>query len=416
MKKVLYIIGLLAVLASCARIETPGAEDLHIGFDTYAVRTATKAGDSYVAGSKTEDSNIPVNSKFGVFAYFHEGDATAVPPVTGKWNNANVNSNYSNMLLNEPVTRVEPSAGTYSYTYSNSRYWPDNTTDRISFFAYYPYAANAFVTDENAASDGTGITLQDPEDDHYAFYHNPVGFPKFKFVVNKDASKQVDFMISDMCLNQSKKVWDGDHNQGLTGTANGDVQFKFHHMLSQVRIKTVDFVVENNDVTVELESFRFIGVPVSGIVTPSIKAADLDANGLPVNANGFARMEFDWSGFNSSNSSFTASIYKDSGTDAEKKAAIMLMIPHTFSEDPDKDIIEVTFKVTRAANGAGEHYEYTGHLTTSLGSGGLEGWEPNKIYNYTISVSLKAISVTAQIEDWPEASTDVNTIKVNLQS
>ncbi len=412
MKKILYIFGLLAVLSSCAGIETPGEENVRIGFDTYALRT--KAGDSYVAGSKTVESNIPVNSQFGVFAYFHEGN----PPAIGTWNNANVNSNYSNMLLNEPVKRVEPSTGTYSYTYTNSRYWPNNTTDRISFFAYYPYAKNAFIVDENAESDGTGITLQDPEDDHYAFYHNPVGFPKFKFVVNKDASKQVDFMISDMCLNQSKKVWDGNHAQGLTGTANGDVQFKFHHMLSQVRIKTVDFVVENNDVTVELESFRFIGVPVSGIVTPSIKEADLDANGLPVNANGLARMDFAWSGFNSSNSSFTTTIYDPDdtteGADARRKAAIMLMIPHTFSEDPDKDIIEVTFKVTRAANGAGEHYEYTGHLTTSLGSGGLEGWEPNKIYNYTISVSLKAISVTAQIEDWPEASTDVNTIKVNL--
>jgi hypothetical protein len=414
MKKILYIFGLLAVLASCARIETPGEENVRIGFDTYALRT--KAGDSYVAGSKTVESNIPVNSQFGVFAYFHEG----TPPAIGTWNNANVNSNYSNMLLNEPVKRVEPSTGTYSYTYSNSRYWPNNTTDRISFFAYYPYAANAFVVDENAQSDGTGITLQDPEDDHYAFYHNPVGFPKFKFVVNKDASKQVDFMISDMCLNQSKKVWDGNHAQGLTGTANGDVQFKFHHMLSQVRIKTVDFVVENNDVTVELESFRFIGVPVSGIVTPSIKAADLDANGLPVNANGLARMDFAWSGFNSSNSSFTTTIYDPDdtteGADARRKAAIMLMIPHQFSEDPDKDIIEVTFKVKRANNAYGEHYEYTGHLSAPLGSGGLTGWERNKIYNYTISVTLNDISLSATVEDWPEASTDVNTIKVNLES
>lgn len=405
MKKVLYIFGLLAAFASCTRIENLGADE-RIGFDTYAART-TKAGDSYIGGNGNSTTNIPADSKFGVFAYFHEGDAGT--STTGTWNNANVNSNYSNMLLNEPVTRVQQ-GNTYDYTYSNSRYWPKNVWDRISFFAYYPYAAKAFIVDENAQNDGTGITLQDPEDDHYGYSHNPVGFPKFKFVVNTDASKQVDFMISDMCLNQSKKA------SPAVLTGNGDVQFTFHHMLSQVRIKTVDFVVENNDVTVELESFRFIGVPVSGIVTPSIKAADLDANGLPVNANGLAHMKFAWSGFNSSNSSFTASIYDENGTDAEKKAAIMLMIPHTFSEDPDKDIIEVTFKVKRAANAAGEHYEYTGHLTTTLGSGGLEGWEPNKIYNYTISVSLKAIYVTAQIEDWPEASTDVNTIKVNLNT
>lgn len=411
MKKILYIFGLLAVLASCARIETVGEEDMRIGFDTYALRT-TKAGDSYIGGNGNSTTNIPVNSKFGVFAYFHPGDANT--STIGKWNNANVNSNYSNMLLNEPVTRVED-GNTYDYTYTNSRYWPKNNLDRISFFAYYPYAENAFVVAENATSDGTGITLQDPEDDHYGYSHNPVGFPKFKFVVNKVASKQVDFMISDMCLNQSKKA------HVLTGTDDDvhnvhDVKFTFHHMLSQIRIKTVNFFKENDDVTVELVSFRFLGVPISGIVTPSIKPADLDANGEPVNANGFARMDFVWDGFNSSNSEFTATIYDDSGTAAEKQAAILLMIPHQFSEDTDKDIIEVTFKVTRATNASGEHYEYTGHLSTSLASGGLTGWERNKIYNYTISVSLNDISLSAEVEDWPEASTDVNTIKVNLES
>lgn len=403
MKKILVIFGLFAAIVSCSKTNVDEGEPERIGFDTYALRT--KAGDSYIGGNGGSTTNIPVNSKFGVFAYFHPGDAST--STVGTWNNADVNSNYSNMLLNEPVTRVEPSTGTYAYTYSNSRYWPKNSTDRISFFAYYPYATNAFVVDENAASDGTGITLQDPEDDHYGYSHNPVGFPKFKFVVNPDASKQVDFMVSDMCMNQNKVA-------SVTTGNDNDVQFTFHHMLSQIRVKTVDFVVENADVSVELVSVRFLGVPISGIVTPSIKAADLDANGLPINANGHARMDFNWSGLNSSNSSFTTSIYDDSGTDAEKQAAIMLMIPHTFSEDPGKDVIEVTFKVTRASNAAGEHYEYEGHLSASLGAGGLEGWERNKIYNYTISVSLNAINFTAAVEDWPEASTDVNTIKVNL--
>lgn len=406
MKKYLIIFALAAATLSCSKnvIVEDGPAD-RIGFDTYALRT--KAGSSYVGGSKTQTTNIPVGNSFGVFAYFHPGDVAT--STTGVWNNANVELNYSNMLLNEPVTRVEPSTGTYDYTYESTRYWPRNATDRISFFAYYPYAANAFVVDEGAASDGTGITLQDPEDDHYGYSHNPVGFPKFKFVVNPDASKQVDFMISDMCLNQSKKAG------VLTGT-NNDVQFTFHHMLSQIRIKTVDFVVENDDVTVELESFKFIGVPVSGIVTPSIRTSDLDSSGLPTASNGFAHMDFAWSGLNTSNSNFTASIYDESASEEEKQAAIMLMIPHTFSEDPGRDIVEVTFKVKRAENAADEYYEYTGHLSASLGSGGLTGWERNKIYNYTIKVSLNAITLSAELEDWPEASTDVNTIKVDLES
>ena len=96
----------------------------------------------------------------------------------------------------------------------------------------------------------------------------------------------------------------------------------------------------------------------------------------------------------------------------------MLMIPHRFNEDdPTKDIFEVFFRVTRSDyQNMGEHYEYSGHLSTPLGSGGLVGWERNKIYNYTIRVSLKSIDFSTEVEDWPEASTDVNTIKVDLES
>lgn len=399
MKRILLIIGFCAALASCSKNEILELASERVGFDTYALRT--RAGNSYVGGSRTATSNIPDSAKFGVFAYFHPGNSST--NTAGSWDPV-VNNNRSNLMLNQWVQRVSPSSGTYAYYYpaSDSRYWPKNTTDRISFFAYYPYAANAFVVAEGAESDGTGITLQDPEDDHYGYAHNPVGFPRFKFVVNPDASKQVDFMISDMCLNQSKKA-------GVL-TGDGDVRFTFHHMLSQIRIKSIDFEKENDDVTISDIRFRFIGVPVSGICVPSI--------GGTADVNGNALMNFQWDGLNTSNSSFTTTVYDENGTEAEKQAAIMLMIPHRFDEDdPNKDVAEVTFTVTRRDyNDSGEHYSYTGKLTAKLNTGGLEGWERNKIYNYTISVTLNEIKFNAVMEDWPEASTDVNTIKVDLES
>ena len=407
MKKILIIFGLALAAVSCLRIETTGGGDKRIGFDTYALRTNTKAGSSYIGGNGNSTTNIPVNSKFGVFAYFHPGNAGT--STAGAWNNANVNSNYSNLMLNQWVQRQEPSENTYGYYYpaADSRYWPKNVYDRISFFAYYPFAANAFIVDENAEGDGTGITLQDPVDDTYGYSHNPVGFPKFKFTVNTDVSQQVDFMISDMCLNQGKSA-------GVVTGSDGEVQFTFHHLLSQIRINKVDFDVENDDVTISNVEFKFLGVPISGICTPSIKASELDANGLPVNANGHAAMDFTWSALNSSNTVFSTRYYE--GDAAQKQAAVMLMIPHQFSDEPGRDIAQVTFKVTRAANSAGEYYEYTGTLSAPLGSGGLEGWEPNKIYNYTVMVNVNAISFTAVVENWPEASTDVNTIRVDLEN
>jgi hypothetical protein len=398
--KILLLFGLAAATVSCVRIETMNG-DGRIGFDTYALRT--KAGSSYIGGNGNSQTNIPNDSKFGVFAYFHPGDAST--ETLGQWNNSNVNSNYSNLMLNQWVQRQEPTQNTYGYYYptANSRYWPNNIYDRISFFAYYPYAANAFIADENAESDGTGITLLDPVNDYQGYSENPVGFPKFRFVVNPDASQQVDFMISDMCLNQSKKA-------GVLTGGNDKVQFTFHHMLSQIRIKQVDFELENDDVTISDVEFKFLGVPKSGIVTPSIPTVP-----SPI-GTGHAAMRFTWSGLNSSNSEFTTTIYRDTDTDAQKQAAVMLMIPHTFSSDPGKDIAQVTFTVTRAENAYGEHYTYSGNLSTSLASGGLTGWEPNKIYNYTIRITLNSIEFSAQVEAWPEASTDVNTINVELEN
>lgn len=407
MRKIIYIFGLLAAMVSCVRIETYGGKDERIGFDTYALRN-TKAGSTYVGGSTTSTSNIPINGQFGVFAYFHPGNDTGTPATStvGTWDNTNVRNNLSNMLLNECVTRVSPSTGTYAYTYENTRYWPKSQYDRISFFAYYPYAANAFV--ENATNDDTGITLRAPGDAFVPYSQDPYGFPRFRFVVNEDASKQVDFMISDMCLNQSKQAG------VLTGRPDDDVQFTFHHMLSQIRIKAVGVQKENDAVTVSDIQFKFIGVPVSGIVTPSIPSIP-----NPI-GNGLATMNYTWSNLSSTNSEFSTRIYDDAdnteGAEERRREAIMLMIPHTFSEDPGKDIAEVTFTVTRNDyDGRGESYTYQGKQTVSLGAGGLTGWERNKIYNYTIKVTLQAVEFSVEVENWPEASADA-LIKVPLDT
>ena len=175
MRRIIYIFGLLAAAVSCARIETYGAKDERIGFDTYALRN-TKAGSTYVGGSTTSTSHIPVGGQFGVFAYFHPGTDTGTPATStvGSWDNTTLRNNLSNMLLNEPVTRVEPSTGTYAYTYGNTRYWPKSQYDRISFFAYYPYAVNAFVDNpENPELDQTGITLRSSNDAFIPYSQDP---------------------------------------------------------------------------------------------------------------------------------------------------------------------------------------------------------------------------------------------------
>ena len=202
-------------------------------------------------------------------------------------------------------------------------------------------------------------------------------------------------MISDMCLDQCKTT----DKKVLTG-ADGTVMFTFHHMLSQIRIKEVRILSDNDKVTVTIDSVKFTGVPVRGIVTPSIH--DISSIG----DNGYARMDFTWSGLYTDASGFRVPLHHTGDSD------IMLMIPHTFTE---KDKIEVYYSITREDSELGEHYTYRDNiLSARLDASGTTGWERNKIYNYNISFSLKDIRLSAEVEDWPEASTDVNTIRVDL--
>ena len=161
------------------------------------------------------------------------------------------NTATANFMYNQPLTigpagnngvnpldyysfkTIKDSEGTaYTPTDSLIRFWP-NTQDgsghyeKVSFWAYYPY--NPTVTSGGPGEFGIHINTG------ATGVGKGAGMGKVLFTMNPDASEQSDFMISELVADCSKDTYPlVSDNEG--GYAPRPVQFKFHHMLAQVRI------------------------------------------------------------------------------------------------------------------------------------------------------------------------------------
>lgn len=388
-----YAILMIALLSAfaCSKVEVlDNSPEDAIDFSWYTMKSsaATKADASYVGQGST---NLPLGSSFGVFGYFHPQRSGAA----GSW--SDVAENSPNLLYNEEVT-IGGTTSAYTYTYEHSRFWPKNTLDRISFFAYYPYQ-NQLNTDGSANENAVVEPVLDKDNAHN-------GMVSFNYQVKPNAADHVDLLISDLCKDQSKKIWDGDHNKGLTGTDNGKVKFFFHHALSLVRIKAVNFDASGNpDVTMDVDSIKFNNIYVYGNCLPTLGATNSNTGRTTVTET--------WSNLldkrpgEAKAKGVTGKVAYDSDTDTWDSSKYMLMIPH--SSFPMGATISVYYSLTRTTDAkTGEHYTYSGNvLTANLASPSCSSWLAGKIYTYTINLNLKAISVTASVENWFPSGEDV---------
>ena len=396
-------IAFMAVLilgAGCAKVETIVTdtlkEDVPIDFSWYTTRNAsTKADPDYFVGSVNgtgTERHLNSGTSMGVFGYFHPQEAG----VAGTWKTGAGVYNTPNLFYNEPVS-ILYEGGSYTYDYANSRFWPRNKLDKISFIAYYPW--NELNTSGSASTN----TIVEPFLDSRSERQGMVGF---YYVVPQDSDDQIDFCVSDLCLEQSKAVWADDNSQGLTGNANGKVKFFFHHALSQIRVKNVDFDTAGNpDVEVKINYILFRNVAVYGQCIPVPDFAHKDANTgrVPVTptwpAGSLVAKRPDTS------SGVQADVCFES-PNTWKVEEFLLMIPHTFFKDAT---IEVNFDVLRKKDAvSGEYYSYTGNtLSAPLTTTTVQEWQAGKIYTYSIKLDLKQIKVTADVVDWLDAGDDV---------
>lgn len=200
--------GLIALavlgLSSCVKETTldQANPDTPIVFDTYLGRAAQTKGGVATLDAPTYGLQT---TGFGVYAYYTYTTEYASFQDGGK---------VADFMVNEKL-----SANGNKWTYSPVKYWPNNTGDMLSFYAYAPYYDGTSSTENIVA-----VTASDAGGD-----------PTVTFAVASDVTKQVDLLYA--ALPDQKKPTVIAH----------EVKFNFQHALSRVAFKAQAVVDEVND-------------------------------------------------------------------------------------------------------------------------------------------------------------------------
>lgn len=123
MRKNLYL-GLIA----CAALTMTGCSNDEVSYDSpkqeaQPIQFGTYVGRDVQGRASVETTATIAISGFGVFAYYN-GTAN------------HDNGDKPNFMYNQKVTSTDGS----DWTYTPVKYWPNNTNDQVSFFAYAPYS------------------------------------------------------------------------------------------------------------------------------------------------------------------------------------------------------------------------------------------------------------------------------------
>lgn len=284
---------------------------------------------------------------------FETGDVIGLYACQTSGNYANVFS--AGFMNNVAVTKEET-----GWTYSPLAAWPSDNNEHLSFIAFYP-----------RITDGTATT--------------------YPFTVNSDPEQQTDPLwctIRDASINdRNGTAINGSETDAAFEAASGSLNLKFRHMLSNVRV----YVKLAN-------SYPGIDVFLDSLVLRSVYGS-----GTFTIANDLLTGRWSTSG---DPTSYTLHYGADASQPVTTKAVQigddMMMIPQ------------------RASDGAYYYLEYT----HTLAEGGnkrvsksiyIPGtWELNKVYNYTISLSLDTdnITITAEVQDREDSDTSSNKLSV----
>lgn len=254
---VFFSLATLALLACNKTREPQDSVQIPVGFDSYVNKTK----------ADINDVTALQGVGFGVFAYYTNNadyDQFALP----------------NFMYNQSVTY---SASAWSYT--PVKYWPNeygnvagsDDEDKISFFAYAPYAA--------AVTGTTGIIGLSK--------NTAAGDPLIKYAVSLDPAQSVDLLWGVSGVTSWKTA--NSTTQTLTSglpwldiqrpsSTNSDLTFTFKHALAKlnVQINTSEALDDNTKIFVR--SISFTGFALKGALNLNNTTADtplwLDAAGV----------------------------------------------------------------------------------------------------------------------------------------
>lgn len=197
-KSLFFVAATALMVAGCSQnevMETNPDANRAIGFGVY---TGTQTKGLVTDNSLTDGgtaNGLKVDGKgFGILAYQTTG-------------NYSTNGAKGTFMDNVHTTwNATGGSGSGGWEYSPLKFWPGNSTDKLSFFAYAPYSTGG----------ANGITLT-----------NATGTtdPSLAFELQTDQKDMVDLVVSTAKKDQQQI------------TASGKVTFDFKHVLTRVTMK-----------------------------------------------------------------------------------------------------------------------------------------------------------------------------------
>ena len=370
MKKRL-LLGLAALaavtLTSCQKDqvinETP--QQNAIEFGTYIGRDAqTKGSVLTTDGLKTQG--------FGVYAYYTD--------------NANYNATSSplNFMNNEEVKY-----GTNSWEYSPVKYWPNESQDKLTFFAYAPYQSN-----RNASS-------------------TQVGDPILTIDVDTDVTKHIDYTYAT--AGASLTTLTNITKQSINST----IPFVFKHAMSRVGFK-VEAVIDqttgqgngDNDEDNQTNSFNMSETTIT-VQEVELYAVNNFYTNSQLNLNGGSwiygdrntesyKLRKDGNNFND----IWCNVTVDK-TQLNKDDSYIFMIPSAFNVK-----VRVKYTVTtKDSSLLNEESKIVNDITSdNFNFTFVQG----KAYNFVLHLGLTSVKLSADVAEWDEATDHVVNVPLNF--
>lgn len=340
-KVILFAGAAVLALAACSKNEVVETPDHAIGFSNYAPKVVDGRADAtFVNGN-----DLVSGQKFVVYGYNQKADdfsatlnPTFMPGVQVTYNGG----------------KTLETAG--DNTYSPTRYWPkDEANNKLAFYAYYPVSTYVVPT----VTEGLG---------------------SYAVTVDTDPSKNVDFLVADLVMDQAYSKTN----------KTGAVMLNFRHQLAKVQF-LVKTNVEGTDTKVTLNSLTIKQVKTTGTLTPTYGTEFSTAWSGQADAKNFTV-------YSSDMPLSTTAVIKDT-------THTYLMVPQTLGDDVVATVV-YTYQT-----GSDEAVTNTVDVTlnTIEASDAITSWKKNNYIVYTFTIGLQPIKFAATVSAW-DAEEDGNVV------
>ena len=351
MKKIMILAAAAALaLVSCAKVET-----IQNTNDENAIVFGAYSGK--VTETKLAALTTSTLTSFGVYAYYTDGadwSASATP----------------NFMFNQSVTGSH--AG--GFTYSPLKYWPNETSDKLSFFAYAPYMTMSNGIEEDSENTDTGA-------------------PTIKYTMPALEANQVDLLWATPLKNQQRDTYGN----------NGKVAFVFNHALAKIEVK-VRYLLES------INAGSTTGSALAAVTTVTLN--EVHITGPFGGASGTLNLETGvWSDVTLDDDNVTYSTTGLTQNVTNSNAAVTginpaIILPNSTADPAAGYDVEVTVKYTvETTDGKlnGGKSTVVNTITNTINDMTFVG---GYAYNIVLVLGLESVKVDATVSDSWAAGTD----------